>query len=1259
MKKNKDERRLTSGEETKKSALSRKKYETSDERRSAKRVAQLSKQNERREARVVKYGSDSVVAVAADFNKRFVAAFMALVFALSVLVVGVNFATKADDETANLQPAGTSGVKDDTSGMVLNKYLTAKDNGKYDLTLESYSTAELKNITEKVPTDFVVIVDQSGSMATTDMATAYSTSTTTINLEDAAASDYYVKETDSNGVDHYYRVYPVRGYMYKYYAANTRWVQNIQDESNASLRILQRESDSYSDTANQYYYKTDDGVYRRITFSFTGKIGTWALRARYTNANGTEVYFDRGSKPVYKNALGSGKYEDGDFGYDLINGFVKTLYSNSKDYTYSYYNGLVLKVTTGMYINYDMYKRWLGYTKLCYRDANGVEHTLTSDSGLTEAEYCNAEKQAITTYNGSTRMTYSGLYASSGTKVTRLKALETALNGFVDAVANEEDSFGAVDNRIAIVGFSSKNGTNNKYNNTELFTGVTIDSSSSGYSFSESTYYFPYKGANYATATSGSSGATNYNGPQYYSYSSSAGYNVQVTNSDYANALVSANNGTVGTVNSDLTKAIKSIGAYGGTQPEDGFVMAKNIYEQRSDVKYTMRSGNNKGKEVNRNTIVIFFTDGQPGNYDYSNRYEEANEVVQASYDLKHYTNPGELEESPIKVFSIGVFGESDGNPLTYRAHTETTENSDLEYDDGFVEMVSSGSYYYYLNRYWLYDNVSDYGPSPTDTIFDYMSVVSSNYPDATNYVSANWATNGSDSNYSNWLAMIATERNTETASTSNDYYRMAADQASLVDAFEQAVTIASKEKTNTTVVDNTTVYLKDVLNSSNFETTTSTIVTYQTDKGTIDDSGNITFDNSPEDATGLTTSFNENNNTLTVSGFDYSSNYIALGKDATGDLEENQGRKLIVTIKDIVPNNTGDLLYSNNDGAGIYSIDETNGDKLIASFPQPSISRHSYKLDILGENKKAQFNVFTRLVKTDPNASDDLSGVIVVKADGTRINYSPNPERIELGRMYYDDKDTEDQTDDIDRSTYYYENVPTGYQIATEVEPIGEDFTYYAYYDDESSSQKREFTSTNPLKTDFTYSNHVIHISSEANSRTVIIKEAVDDSAFANQGDKFVPEVYIEAPTGVNVDETATFGETEWVKDGENRMVLKDPLIPIKADEQQSITLTLPSGWKLFVDQTDDKDYSVKSATYKVDTTEATSDYAEGGWNWSITKDATITITNTRPSIPVEGINNSSNHNWIIYILVGIAAIAVIAGGIFLWKKRNEFVEE
>ena len=61
-------------------------------------------------------------------------------------------------------------------------------------------------------------------------------------------------------------------------------------------------------------------------------------------------------------------------------------------------------------------------------------------------------------------MQYSGLYTASG-KESRLAALKSALNSFASAVANEEDDFGPVDNKVSIVGFSSPG-----YSNTELLT---------------------------------------------------------------------------------------------------------------------------------------------------------------------------------------------------------------------------------------------------------------------------------------------------------------------------------------------------------------------------------------------------------------------------------------------------------------------------------------------------------------------------------------------------------------------------------------------------------------------------------------------------------------------------------------------------------------------------------------------------------------------------------------------------------------------
>lgn len=101
MKNNKQNKRVVShnAKEEKRRSLLNKKYETSDERRSAKRVVQLSKQNERREARVVKYGTDSVGVKVANLNHRFIATFVALVMALGCMSAGLSFMVNADDET--------------------------------------------------------------------------------------------------------------------------------------------------------------------------------------------------------------------------------------------------------------------------------------------------------------------------------------------------------------------------------------------------------------------------------------------------------------------------------------------------------------------------------------------------------------------------------------------------------------------------------------------------------------------------------------------------------------------------------------------------------------------------------------------------------------------------------------------------------------------------------------------------------------------------------------------------------------------------------------------------------------------------------------------------------------------------------------------------------------------------------------------------------------------------------------------------------
>ena len=813
---------------------------------------------------------------------------LSIILCLVLVITLLPFTVSAEDSGTNVitNPAP---VTDAASGNLnLTKNLTKGQNG-YDITMESYSTGEVNSFTEKVPTDFVVVVDQSGSMSTTDMPSGYTTASSTY-LETIAesSSGYYYLDPDSGN---YYRVYPVKGYLYEYFAENTKWTKNIVDESNAGLRWFQSENEATFDVANQYYYKTDDGVYRPVTVTIEGKVGTYYVKLRYTDASGNEVYFDRRNssgqdRPVYKNALGSGKYSPGDFGYNAINATVTAAYPTKTAYTYSTFAG----VTTGMYINYPMYVRHVGYTELRYRDVDGVEHTVPASNGSSTWEYCNSSSQAITTYDGSTRPTYSGLYTESGTNKSRLSALKEALNQFADAVANETDSFGSVDNKISIMGFSSSG-----YNNTELLTGDNVTISSNN-------------GVQKATAD---------NNESYY----------------YGTALVDSTDGNVGTVNSQITDAIDAITASGGTQPEDGLNMAYKVLTNRSNTTYTVRSGENKGSTVDRNTIVIFFTDGHPGDYDYVDMYSEANDVVEAAKPIKDYGT---------SLFSIGVFGESDGNPLTYPAHDVTSEDGDYEYELGWMETVTYTSWltthYAYLNRNWLPNNTDDYGSTANDTIFDYMSVVSSNYPDAEKFMNVDSTGLADTTGYSNYLAMCNDVRSTNTAESTNKYYRMASNQDTLVAAFLQAVTMMNEESSTGATLDSTAIF-KDTVNLDDFDISNATYtVQWQP----------ITLSNDEIVETGTTTTKVASTavpatGEITYTGFDYSNYYVATGHD---------GQKLIVTISGLTPKRVSKTLTSNDGEAGIYG---PNDDDATVSIASPTM-----------DNTNEKFYVVEKLIKSD-----------------------------------------------------------------------------------------------------------------------------------------------------------------------------------------------------------------------------------------------------------------------------------------------------
>ena len=125
-----------------------------------------------------------------------------LVVAL-VCSLGITGALAADPEAANestiTNPDTAWTVRRDLN---LSKVLTENADGTFNLQLETYATGEVTTrvVTTQVPTDFVLVVDQSGSMAWSDIPTSYQDGTTkTWELSDI--SDTQARHIKSLGID--------------------------------------------------------------------------------------------------------------------------------------------------------------------------------------------------------------------------------------------------------------------------------------------------------------------------------------------------------------------------------------------------------------------------------------------------------------------------------------------------------------------------------------------------------------------------------------------------------------------------------------------------------------------------------------------------------------------------------------------------------------------------------------------------------------------------------------------------------------------------------------------------------------------------------------------------------------------------------------------------------------------------------------------------------------------------------------------------
>lgn len=520
-----------------------------------------------------------------------------------------------------------------------------------------------------------------------------------------------------------------------------------------------------------------------------------------------------------------------------------------------------------------------GNTELYYKDGDSYYKVSTySRSDRYYLIYTKGTGYDSTTYylsdTGSTTNRNSASYASSRTDTiwtgvlytrsgqTKLAALKTAVENFVTSVQNQKDLNGLpVDHRIAIVGFAQK-GDGSKWGweenlNSELFIGS-----------------------------------------DQYNYSSTD------INNQYENALQQVT--TTAGIN-NLKDSINALGAEGGTYPQLGFEMANNIfqaYRDKNDYQYTKVNGD----KADRGTVVVMFTDGEPGSGGTVDT-TTANATMQEAKLSKNTYNA--------KVFTIGVFD------------------------------------------------------SETNNIRTYMNAVSSNYqPTASE------------------TPTMSDAGTPKPASDPTNYYAMADDSEALNNAF-QSVSSSVNSSSTSCVLDGDSV-LTDVI-SDNLdlpEGFNEGNVTVSTAPCTgEDDNGNPTF--------GDAASFNEasvvpDGKTVNVSGFDYSSNYVTTGA-------ENKGKKLIVTITGLLPNQDGTGMPSNEATSGIY-----DNDAIVAQFEVPT------------------FNVASRNVVLDFSMTANIANVTGVQGNKRvstntygEFTYGSNDltytlgKRVESGNLVFDGIDS------------------------------------------------------------------------------------------------------------------------------------------------------------------------------------------------------------------------------------------------------------
>lgn len=308
------------------------------------------------------------------------------------------------------------------SGMVIDKTAQSNRDGSYTITLEAYATGSKITTETKtdVPTDIVLVLDQSGSMKENMNTYAFRAYSNKNN------GDYYdLRHNGARNPNLYHQladgsyasvsVKLDRGESsFTYVECPSSWKNNV-------ISIME-DPDDYWKYSNSLYIRGTDGNYQKVELTRSNE-GSW-ISPKYVY---TYTFPDKST------VTSSGGDSVPNFG-DKGPLYYRTEVPGEGTYTYT------------------------------YTDQDGATQTIGTSTGeTTQPDFTLYER-----------------YESGS--VSRLNALKTAVSGFADSVktkaAGQDGEIGTsddVNHRVAVVGFATGNRSTDghpSYENTEVFIGA-------------------------------------------------------------------------------------------------------------------------------------------------------------------------------------------------------------------------------------------------------------------------------------------------------------------------------------------------------------------------------------------------------------------------------------------------------------------------------------------------------------------------------------------------------------------------------------------------------------------------------------------------------------------------------------------------------------------------------------------------------------------------------------------------------------------